>query len=257
MGGALARGWVANGRGRSVVVVDPAIAAKLKRELRDGGARVNPRKAELEALTPSVVILAVKPQSMAEVAPRYARFAASATFVSIAAGASIATLRGYLGDAAAVVRAMPNLPAVVGAGVTAMVAGPGVTTDETRRAALALAPSGEIVHVADEALIDPITAVSGSGPAYVFLLVEALAEAGVAAGLAPELAMRLARATVIGSGTLLAASSAGAADLRRDVTSPGGTTAAALEILTGESGLAPLMARAVQAAAARAKALGR
>jgi pyrroline-5-carboxylate reductase len=155
----------------------------------------------------------------------------------------------------AIVRAMPNTPAQIGRGITAAVANPRVTPAAKALVTALLEAVGEVVWVEDEALIDAVTAVSGSGPAYVFLLAECLAEAGVEAGLPPEIAARLARATVAGAGELLNRSELPHYQLRRNVTSPGGTTAAALEVLMGEDGLGPLMRRAVVAATKRSREL--
>jgi pyrroline-5-carboxylate reductase len=194
---------------------------------------------------------------MAAVVPPYARAgSASAVFVSIAAGTTLAAIRAGLGAGAAVVRAMPNTPAQIRQGVTVACAGAGVSPEQRALADRLLAAVGEVAWVDDEALLDAVTAVSGSGPAYVFLLAECLAEAAVAAGLPAGLAERLARRTVAGAGALLAHGSDSAALLRQKVTSPGGTTAAALAILDGANGLRPLLARAVAAAAVRARELG-
>ena len=205
------------------------------------------------------VVLAVKPQMLEGVAREAARFAAAKpVFVSIAAGVSLARLQSFLGDTAAIVRAMPNLPASIGAGVTVAAANGLATKAQRRLAGALLTAAGDLEWLEDETPIDAVTAVSGSGPAYVFLLVETLAAAGVEAGLAPDLAMRLARRTIVGSGALLSALPDQAAEkLRRDVTSPGGTTEAALGVLMAAKGLAPLMAKAVKAAVKRARELGR
>ena len=160
-----------------------------------------------------------------------------------------------LGDAAAIVRAMPNTPAAIGRGIAVACANPRVTPAQRALCGRLLGAVGEVAWVEDEALLDPVTAVSGSGPAYVFLLIECLAEAGIAAGLPAELAMTLARATVSGSGELARLSSEDAAQLRRNVTSPGGTTEAALKILMAEDGMAPLMRQAIAAATARSREL--
>ncbi|TAN62004.1 MAG: pyrroline-5-carboxylate reductase, partial [Magnetospirillum sp.] len=195
------------------------------------------------------------PQVMAEVLPPYGRFAA-AVFLSIAAGKPIAFFRSHLGDGAAIVRAMPNTPAAVRRGIT--VCCPGAGVDAPRRALCQslLEAVGEVGWVEDESLMDAVTAVSGSGPAYVFLLAEVMAAAGIAQGLPPELAARLARATVSGAGELLRQSSDSAEQLRKNVTSPGGTTAAALAVLMADGGGLPgLMDAAVAAAARRGREL--
>ena len=259
MGGALLAGWLGGGalEAGAVAVVEPdaATAAALR---RDRGAAVVDSPEALGAAAPALVLFAVKPQAIGAVLPAYARFAAAApppAFLSIAAGVTLETLRGGLGAGAAVVRAMPNTPAAIGRGISVACPGPGVTPDMRALCARLLEAVGEVAWVDDEALMDAVTAVSGSGPAYVFLLAECLAAAGAAAGLDRPLAERLARATVAGSGALLEASEEEAAALRRNVTSPGGTTAAALEVLMADGGLAPLMAAAVRAAAARSRAL--
>lgn len=259
MGGALLAGWLGEGalEAGAVAVVEPdaAAAAALR---RDRGAAVVDSPEALGAAAPALVLFAVKPQAIGAVLPAYARFAAAApppVFLSIAAGVTLETLRGGLGAGAAVVRAMPNTPAAVGRGISVACPGPGVTPDMRALCGRLLEAVGEVAWIDDEALMDAVTAVSGSGPAYVFLLAECLADAGAAAGLDRPLAERLARATVAGSGALLEASEESAAELRRNVTSPGGTTAAALEVLAAEGGLAPLMAAAVRAAAARSRAL--
>jgi pyrroline-5-carboxylate reductase len=245
MGGAMRAGWLA--AGRSVAVVEPGPTAP-------DGAVATPDRLP-ETLRPAAVVLAVKPQDAAKVLPAYARFAGSAVFLSIMAGRTIAGMRALLGGHAAIVRAMPNTPAAVRQGITVACPGPGVSPAQRDLCTDLLGAIGEVAWVEDEALIDPVTAVSGSGPAYVFLLAEAMEAAGIAEGLPPELARRLARATVAGSGALLAASAEDAAELRRNVTSPGGTTAAALGVLMAEDGLPLLMRRAVAAATRRSREL--
>jgi len=206
------------------------------------------------AFQPDVVVLAVKPQVMADVAPAYARFN-TGVFLSIAAGKKLAFFENLLGDVA-IVRAMPNTPAAVQAGITVCVANARV--DAARRAAcqVLLESVGEVAWIEDEALMDAVTAVSGSGPAYVFLLAEVMAKAGVAAGLPEDLATKLARTTVWGAGQLLNQSPESSEQLRINVTSPGGTTAAALAVLMQEGqGFAELMTEAVAAATRRGKEL--
>jgi pyrroline-5-carboxylate reductase len=201
-------------------------------------------------------VLAVKPQSMGEALPGLAALGNGTTlFLSIAAGTPIESLEAALGPRSPIVRAMPNTPAAIGRGITALVGN--ARADEP---ALALAEAlmqavGRTVRLSDESLMDAVTAVSGSGPAYVFLLIEALAAAGEAEGLGRDLALALARATVAGAGALAESSERSPAELRTDVTSPGGTTAAALAVLT--DGLPPLIRRAVAAAAARSRELAR
>ncbi len=256
MGGALLRGWLARDVAAQAVTVvepDPGMA----QAAAESGVAVVVEPGALPAeLAPATVIFAVKPQAMDEVAPAYARFvAAGSVFLSIAAGKNIAYFERCLGAEAAVVRAMPNTPAAIGLGTTVLCANRNVS--EAQRAACGelLAAVGEVNWIEDEALMDAVTALSGSGPAYVFLLIECLAEAGVEAGLDAELALGLARATVRGSGELAHLSDQGAAQLRRNVTSPGGTTEAALEVLMAEDGLKPLISRAIAAATRRSREL--
>jgi len=262
MGAALARGWIAEGRGPEIAVIEPNPDASFAKELKKAGGRLNPAARLIAA--PKAIFLAVKPQMLEGVAREAIRFvAAKPVFISIAAGVALKKLGTWLdGNAengrAAIVRAMPNLPAAIGAGATVAAANNRVTRAQKALAAALLKAAGTLEWLSDEGPIDAVTAVSGSGPAYVFLLVEALAAAGVAAGLKPDLAQRLARTTVAGAGALLTAwPERGAETLRRDVTSPGGTTEAALNVLMAANALQPLMIRAVKAAAKRAKELGR
>ena len=250
MGGAMLTGWLEAGLdARTTTVIDPAPAPEIAALCAERSLRLNP-----ETLAPAeVVVLAIKPQGLEAAAPGIdACLGADSLLVSILAGKTIADLRDRLPHARAVVRAMPNLPASIGRGATGAAASPEVTPAQRATADALLAASGLVEWLETEALIDAVTAVSGSGPAYVFHLVEALAEAGVAAGLPAEIAARLARATVTGSGALLDASPLEAAELRRNVTSPGGTTAAALDVLMRDDGLPGLMRAAVAAAKRRA-----
>jgi pyrroline-5-carboxylate reductase len=251
MGSALLAGWIAAGVApEAFTVVEPNPSDWLSAS----GVRLN---AGLPA-RPAACVLAVKPQMMGPALPAVAALGGGDTLVvSIAAGTRIAALAAVFGPATPIVRAMPNTPAMVGRGITALVAGPGVAPSGLALAEALMAAVGETVVLDDEAQIDAVTAVSGSGPAYVFHLIEALSAAGVAEGLPAEVAMRLARATVSGSGELARRSADSAAQLRVNVTSPGGTTAAALAVLMDPAaGLPPLMARAVAAAAARGRELG-
>jgi pyrroline-5-carboxylate reductase len=254
MGSAMLAGWLAQGvKAAEVVVVDPHAAG-----LPDG-VRVCDGPQDIPAdFSPDIAILAVKPQVMADVLPAYGRFAGTTLFLSIAAGKTVDFFRTHLGEQAAVVRAMPNTPAAVGRGITVCVAGPGVSRTGRDLSSSLLAAVGQVAWIEDEALMDAVTAVSGSGPAYVFLLAEVMAAAGEKAGLPPELAAQLARATVSGAGELLRQSTDTAAQLRINVTSPGGTTAAALGVLMDEAkGMGPLMTDAVDAATRRGKELAR
>jgi pyrroline-5-carboxylate reductase len=256
MGGAMLRGWLARGvRAGDIAVVEPSQAPLS--DLAAQGVRLFADATELPAaLSPSVVVLAVKPQTMDGVISTQTRFVRPQTvFLSIAAGRTIAYFEQRLGRAAAIVRSMPNTPAAVGRGITVACANASVVRDQRSRCDELLSAVGEVAWVEDEALLDPVTAVSGGGPAYVFLLIECLAEAGAAAGLPPDLAMRLARATVSGAGELTHLSSEPAAVLRQNVTSPGGTTLEALKVLMGADGLQPLLTKAIAAATRRSREL--
>ena len=255
MGGAMLEGWLAQGvPPADIVVAEPAEALRPRKP----GLRVVASSAEVRE-TPQVVVLAVKPQSMDAVLPDLRRFAkgegTGAVFLSIAAGKTLRYFAGLLGAGAKVVRSMPNTPAAVRQGITVATAGPGVSEAEKKRCHALLEAVGQVLWVDDEALLDPVTALSGSGPAYVFLLVEAMAAAGARIGLAPDMAMQLARATVAGSGELLRQSAEPASQLRVNVTSPGGTTAAALQVLMAADGIQPVFDKALAAASARSKEL--
>ncbi|MFQ3623501.1 MAG: pyrroline-5-carboxylate reductase [Acetobacteraceae bacterium] len=245
MGGAMRSGWLE--AGRRVAVVEPGAHAP-------EGAVASPDALPAD-LSPRAVVFAVKPQEAAAVLPDYARFAGSAVFLSIMAGRTIAGMRALLGGSAAVVRAMPNTPAAVRQGVTVACAGPGVSAAQRSLCDSLLDAIGSVAWVEDEGLMDAVTAVSGSGPAYVFLLAELMEAAGRAEGLPPDLARLLARRTVAGSGALLAASAEDAATLRRNVTSPGGTTAAALAVLMDEAAWPRSLHEAIAAAARRSREL--
>lgn len=257
MGSAMLGGWLAGELQPSqCLVVEPDRTAAAALRGRHGVAVVGGVEEIADDVTPEMVVLAVKPQVMDDVLPPYRRFVrADTVFVSIAAGKSVTFLERALGDAA-IVRAMPNTPAAVGRGITAAFANARVSARQRDAADRRLSAVGEVVWIDDEELINAVTALSGSGPAYVFHMIEAMAAAGVAAGLPEDLAMRLARATVTGAGELAYQSDESAAQLRINVTSPGGTTAAALEVLMDEEqGLTPLMTRAVAASAKRAREL--
>jgi pyrroline-5-carboxylate reductase len=251
MGGAMLAGWLARGA-KDVVVVEPQPSAELT-ALAAPGLRLNPSAEQIGAA--SAIVIAVKPQMAAGVVPGLAPWVGPSTVVlSIMAGQTLRVLRQAL-PGAAMVRAMPNTPAAIGRGITVAVAAPEVGPAQRALAQALLAATGAVEWVEEEALMDAVTAVSGSGPAYIFLLAEALARAGVAAGLPEGLAARLARETVSGSGELLHRSPHDPATLRQNVTSPGGTTAAALDVLMAPDGLQPLLSKAIAAAARRSREL--
>jgi pyrroline-5-carboxylate reductase len=245
MGGAMLTGWLAGGLDpKRVIVVEPYPSDEIK-ALVAKGVRLNPA-----AVAADTLVVAVKPQTFREAGPMLKPFVGASTLVvSIMAGTKIAALEEVCGGMA--VRAMPNTPAAIGRGITVAVPAKNVSAAQRATADALLRAIGSVEWVEDERLMDAVTAVSGSGPAYVFLLAEELARAGVEAGLPAELATKLARETVAGSGELLHRSDQPAATLRQNVTSPGGTTAAALEVLMGSDGLQPLMIRAIAAATKR------
>ncbi len=252
MGGAMLEGWIGLGLDpTNIVVLEPQPSRDLTK-LSARGLRLNPAEHAAEA---SVVVIAVKPQLAGKVVPELARWVGPSTLaISIMAGRRLEGLERAL-PRAAIVRAMPNLPASIGRGITVAVANARVSARQRDLAGKLLGAIGAVEWVADEGLLDAVTAVSGSGPAYVFLLAETLAAAGVAAGLPADLSARLARATVAGSGALLETSALEPGTLRENVTSPGGTTAAALEVLMGQAGLRPLLERAILAATGRSRDL--
>ncbi len=250
MGSAMLAGWLARGLPANAVwVIDPAPSDWLTAR----GVHVN---AGLP-VAPAVVLVAVKPQMMAEALPVLKPLGGGGTlFVSVAAGTPIGFYEGILGAGTPVVRAMPNTPAAIGRGITALIGNAAAGARDLDLAEGLMAAVGRTVRLESEAQMDAVTGVSGSGPAYVFHLIEALAAAGVAEGLAPDLAMRLAKATVAGAGALAEGASESPAQLRVNVTSPGGTTQAALEVLMDEeTGFEALLKRAVAAATARSKEL--
>ena len=258
MGYALLSGWLDRGLDPAYVIVqDPEPPARAAEQLKRHGIDV---RAAVRALPqpPAVIVMAVKPQIMDEVFPALAQLARKDTVVlSIAAGRQIAGFEAHLPADSAVVRAMPNTPASVGRGITVAVGNAHVTREQRATCDQLLRAVGEVAWVDDEDLLDAVTAVSGSGPAYVFYLAECLAKAGVDAGLPNELAQQLARWTVAGAGELLHRSDLDAAVLRQNVTSPNGTTFAALQVLMSDKGLAPLMREAVAAAAQRSRELAK
>ena len=255
MGGAMLSGWLESGiTVGGVVVLDPMGAAAFAG--RDGVTTHTDMAALPADFEPEVVVFAVKPQQMAEAAPFAARYAGPDTvFMSIAAGTTIGFFEGHLGESAAIVRAMPNTPAAIGQGITVTCRNANVSDSQMAACTALLGAIGEVLSVDDEALIDPVTAVSGSGPAYVFLLIECLAQAGVEAGLPRDLADQLALVTVAGAGQLALNGEDPPPQLRKNVTSPGGTTEAALEVLMAKDGLQQLMTRAVATATRRGQEL--
>lgn len=255
MGSALLEGWLARGLALNATwVIDPAPSDWLK-GLASRGLHLN------ETLPGSlaVALIAVKPQMMGAALPTLAALGGGGTLVlTVAAGTTIAAYEAVFGPGTRIVRAMPNTPAAVGRGITAITGNTAASLADMDLAEALLSAVGQVVRLEGEHQMDAVTAVSGSGPAYVFHLIEALAAAGVAEGLPPDLAMKLARATVTGAGELAHRSPETAAQLRINVTSPGGTTAAALAVLMDDAGgLPPLMVRAVHAAAERGRELGR
>ena len=252
MGSAMLRGWLEGGLpAASVWVLDPYPSQWLQ-----GLAGLHLNQDLPPA--PAVALVAVKPQMMGEALPRLQALGGGRTLiVSVAAGTPIAAFEAVLGAQTPIIRAMPNTPAAIGRGITAVVGNPRVSGAQMQLAKALLGAVGQVVGLDDEAQMDAVTAVSGSGPAYVFYLIESLAAAAEAEGLPEALALQLARATVAGAGALAEAASGGPEQLRVDVTSPGGTTQAALEVLMdAETGLAPLLRRAVAAAAKRSRELG-
>jgi pyrroline-5-carboxylate reductase len=255
MGGALIESWLARGLDAAGLAIrDPSPPPEIARLIAERKIARDPDPKTFPA--PDAVVIAVKPQNAAEAVSAVAPFVKPKTVViSIMAGKTLASLEAALPAYAAVVRAMPNTPASVGRGISVAISNKRVDGQARAFATDLLAAVGEVEWIADEGLMDAVTAVSGSGPAYVLLLAESLAKAGVAAGLPADLAARLARATVAGSGELMHRSDLDAAVLRQNVTSPGGTTAAALEVLMAADGLDPLMKKAIAAATRRSRDL--
>ena len=259
MGGAMLSGWLAQGlAAKSVVVIEPHPSDEI-RALAAKGVGLNPSPKDAGQVT--ALVVALKPQAFREAGPGLKPFAGPATLiVSIMAGTTIASIAEVLigkNLGGSVVRAMPNTPAAIGRGITVAVAANNVGPAQRAVADHLLRATGSVEWVEDEGLMDAVTAVSGSGPAYVFLLAEELARAGVEAGLPEALATKLARETVAGSGELLHRSEVSTSTLRQNVTSPGGTTAAALDVLMGQGGLQPLLIRAVAAATKRSRQLAK
>jgi len=257
MGGAMLDGWIESGYADGGVHVIEPFAGAVERFVSASQVTVYQSAAEIpETVKPSVVILAVKPQTMDEAIAPLRRFVGPDTvFLSIAAGKTIGYFESKLGTEAAIVRAMPNTPAAVSRGITVHASNARVSLEQTTMCGALLSAVGEVVSVDDEGLMDAVTAVSGSGPAYVFLLIEAMAAAGEKSGLPADLSMRLARATVAGAGELARLSDDEPSQLRINVTSPGGTTAAALEVLMADDGVQPVFDRAIAAATERSRDL--
>jgi pyrroline-5-carboxylate reductase len=255
MGGAMLDGWLKAGVPASqIVAIDPAPPAEVKALLDKHGIAHNPNVASLSNV--EVILVAVKPQVMDEVLAPLSGLAASKPLIlSVVAGKTIAGLAKHFGAHAAIIRTIPNTPAAIGRGITAMASNAHVSAAQNNLAEQLLSSIGEVVRVPAEEQIDWVTAVSGSGPAYVFWLTECLAAAGEKTGLAPALAMQLARATVSGAGELMRQSGIEAGTLRQNVTSPNGTTFAALQVLMADDGMKPLMEKAIAAAARRSKEL--
>jgi pyrroline-5-carboxylate reductase len=255
MGGALLESWLANGLPPALVsVIEPSPAPEISKLLSSKRISRDPQPPLLP--THAAVVLAVKPQTAPDALKQIARFVGRDTVVvSIMAGRTLGFLAKHLPKGAAIVRAMPNTPASIGRGITVAVPNAKVKGGARDLADALLAATGPVEWIKNEKWMDAVTAVSGSGPAYVFLLAESLARAGVAAGLPKALAVKLARETVAGSGELLHRSELEATKLRENVTSPGGTTAAALKILMSKSGLDPLLKKAVAAATKRSRQL--
>lgn len=255
MGLALARGWLKAGLAPNrLMLIDPAPGEAAQGFARENGVRLS---GSAEGPSARILVLAVKPQVMDQVLGEVRPLVGPDTLVvSIAAGTGIGRLSRGLGTER-VIRTMPNTPAQIGKGLTGAVAGPGVAPADREAATALLSAAGKVLWFDEESRLDVVTAVSGSGPAYVFHLVEALAAAATEQGLPPDQAMQLARQTVIGAAGLLEADTAPAATLRQNVTSPKGTTEAALKVLMAEDGLTALIGRAVAAARRRSEELGR
>jgi pyrroline-5-carboxylate reductase len=255
MGGALVKGWIASGRFTDIQVVEPSPSSAIMKLATDGLITLHGSVGPMPPL--GAVVLAIKPQVMKGDAARFGRLGdTGALIVSIAAGVTTAFMkREYGGNR--LVRAMPNTPGAIGRGISVLYGEVNLSAADRARAETLMAALGETLWIGDETLMDAVTAVSGSGPAYIFLLVEALAAAARAQGLEPATAEKLARATVAGAGALLDADARGADQLRKEVTSPGGTTEAALNVLMAPDGLEALMKRAIAAATARGKELGK
>jgi len=258
MGGAMLRGWLASDSFSLIRVVEPQPATELRRLAREGKIGLSPTLDPAMAEKFSLAIIAIKPQILKEQNALLGAVGETGALVlSIAAGIKTKTLAAGLGASARIVRAMPNTPGAIGRGITALYARDKLKRSERALVETATAALGEILWVAEEKAMDAVTAVSGSGPAYVFLFAEALAAAACERGLDAVTADKLARATIAGAGALLDADKRSAAMLRQEVTSPGGTTEAALKVLMGSGGLRPLLRKAVREAARRSRELGK
>ncbi len=257
MGSAMLEGWLKAGADpKKIVAIDPKPPQEVMELLASHAIRHNP---PISSITDAeVIVIAVKPQVMDDVLPNLVSLKSSRPVIlSVAAGKTIATFAKHFGEDAAIIRTIPNTPAAIGRGITAMSANANVSKPQMELAKALLDSTGEVVTVENESMIDLVTAVSGSGPAYVFYLTECLANAGVKIGLPADLAMQLARATVAGSGELMRQTGIDAATLRQNVTSPNGTTYAALQVLMADDGMKPLFEKAITAAAHRSKELAR
>ena len=255
MGSAMLQGWLADGlKPSSVYVLDP-FPSEWLHELEEKGLNLNKTLPQ----EPAVCIIAVKPQMMGEALPSLKVIARTDTvFLSIAAGTSIESFQSVLGNNCKIVRAMPNTPAAIGQGISALIGNSNSSNHDIKLCETLLQAVGDTVVLESESQMDAVTAVSGSGPAYVFHLIEALAAAGVDQGLSAQLAMKLAKKTVAGAGALAFHSEESPEQLRVNVTSPGGTTQAALEILMDvETGFPKVLLEGVKAAANRSKELGK
>jgi len=258
MGGALLEGWFKCGLNPvDAIVVEPGGRDSVSPCATHRALTVLPHIRDVPRdFHPDVILFAVKPQVADSAIPDYAHFTADQpVFLSVIAGKTTDYFQRLLGEKAAVVRAMPNTPAAIGKAISVLYAAPAVSAVQRRVCEVLMSAVGKVEWLDDEVLMDAVTAVSGSGPAYVFLLAECLRDAGVKAGLPPDLAARLARATVAGSAALLEKSDTAPETLRQNVTSPGGTTAAALSVLMADNGLKALLEKAVAAAAMRSKEL--
>ena len=256
MGGALLQGWLSSGavKPSELMILDPKPGAAAQTAIKKGALHL--KKPSKKISGAEFVLLGIKPQMFAELAPPIAKhLPGGALLISILAGTSLASLEATFTEQK-LIRTMPNTPASIGKGITAYTCGEGVSEAQKKMTETLLAAGGPVHHVQTEQMIDMVTAVSGSGPAYIFHLVEALEAAAVKIGLPQELATALARQTVIGSAALLDESGLAATELRQNVTSPNGTTQAALDVLMGSDGLPKLMRETVQAALKRAKELG-